>query len=230
MKKILLILLIVCFSLGRQISAQTKVASPTALLTTTISPSDETEIKAFKDKIANVIKKNDKAVSGFVISKESSVINIKSTSEIQYTVKLDNQLTKYFKILGTTKKEIKADDISKGDYIIVTGVITDKTVTANSIFVDENFLIDSGRITEIDKDNYSIKVVNNAKETYSLDIENTTKQSILNIKTLEIEKTGFSKIKEGDTVHFVVKETVDSKDNKYSATKVLIIPQEYFIK
>ncbi|MDO9027431.1 MAG: hypothetical protein Q7U68_01010, partial [Candidatus Roizmanbacteria bacterium] len=64
-----------------------------------------------------------------------------------------------------------------------------------------------------------------------------TKQFIVNIKTLEIERVGFSKIKEGDTVHFVVKKTgnplrqlADGGNNNYSAIKILIIPQEYFIK
>ena len=211
--------------------AQTKHATPTASLSTTISPSDEKDIKAFKDKIANVIKKNDKAISGFVLSKESNIIKISGSDKTQYDIKLDDQLTKYFQISGTAKKEIKSDGISKGDFIIVTGVQTDNTITANSIFIDESYFIDFGRVTAVDKDNYNITVVNTAKETYSLDVETFTKQFILNVKTLAIEKTGFPKIKEGDTVHFVVKKTVDiNKENKYPAQKILIIPQEYFIK
>jgi hypothetical protein len=46
-----------------------------------------------------------------------------------------------------------------------------------------------------------------------------------------MEKSGFSKIKEGDTVHFVVKKTGEEKElNRYSAQKILVIPQEFFIK
>lgn len=220
MKKILLILLIAGFILGRQISAQTA----------TISPSDEKDIKAFKDKIANVIKKSNKALSGLVTSNDGNVIKLKGGDNTVYEVKLDNELTKYFKISKASKKEIKADDISKDDYIIVTGVLTDKSIAANSIFIDESYIVGSGRITEVDKDNYSVKVINSAKETFTLDVETSTKQLILDIKTLEIGQMGFSKIKEGDYAHFVVKRGIDIKDNKYSAQKILIIPQEYFIK
>lgn len=220
MKKILLVLLIVSFIFCGKVLGQTA----------TISPSDEKDIKAFKDKIANVIKKNDKALSGLVTSNDGNIIKLKAGDGTIYEIKLDSQLTKYFKISGASKKEIKVSDISKDDYIIITGVITDKSMTANSIFVDESYIVGSGKITEVDKDNYSIKVINSAKEIYTLDVETYTKQFILNIKTLEIEKMGFSKIKEGDYAHFVVKGGIDIKDNKYSAQKILIIPQEYFIK
>jgi len=220
MKKILLVLLIVSFIFCGKVLAQTA----------TISPSDEKDIKAFKDKIANVIKKNDKALSGLVTSNDGNTIKLKSGDGTIYEIKLDSQLTKYFKISGASKKEIKVNDISKDDYIIITGVITDKSMTANSIFVDESYIVGSGKVTEVDKDNYSIKVINSAKEIYTLDVETYTKQFILNIKTLEIEKMGFSKIKEGDYAHFVVKKGLDVKDNKYSAEKILIIPQEYFMK
>ena len=37
-------------------------------------------------------------------------------------------------------------------------------------------------------------------------------------------------IKEGDTIHFVVKKTGTEKNNTYTAVKILIIPQEYFMK
>ena len=220
MKKILISLLITSFIFVGQVFAQTA----------TSSASDEANIKAFKDKIANVIKKSDKALSGFVTSNDGSTIKIKAEDDTIYDVKLDSQLTKYFTISGTTKKEIKVSNISKDDYVIVTGVQTDKSITANSIFIDEGYIVESGKITEVDKENYSIKVINSAKETFTLEVETSTKQFILNIKTLEIEKTGFSKIKVGDDAHFVVKKGISVKDNTYSAEKILIIPQEYFIK
>jgi len=88
-----------------------------------------------------------------------------------------------------------------------------------------------GRVTEIDSVNYTLKLMTPEKENYNLDIESSTKQSILNIKTLDVEKSGFSKIKEGDMIHFVVKKTAyEQKDNSYSAIKILTIPQEFFIK
>ncbi|EKE14390.1 MAG: hypothetical protein ACD_12C00530G0001 [uncultured bacterium] len=108
--------------------------------------------------------------------------------------------------------------------------MADNIITANVVLIDENFLVDSGKITEINKESYNIKVLTSDKNTYSLDIETGTKQYMVNIKTLLRETIGFSKLKEGDTVHFVVKKTGKEKNNNYSAVKILIIPQEYFIK
>lgn len=193
------------------------------------------DIQLLKDKIANKVseirKQNNKAISGFVQSIDGNAMKLNNNGSGEVNqVKFDDTLTKVFKILGATKKEIKTNDIAKNDYAIVSGVVTDNIITANVVLIDENFLVDSGKITEINKENYNIKVLTSDKNTYSLDIETGTKQYMLNIKTLLRETVGFSKLKEGDTVHFVVKKTAEEKNNSYSAVKILIIPQEYFIK
>lgn len=191
------------------------------------------DIQQLKDKIANKVseirKQNNKAISGFVLSIDGNTMKLSNEGEVNQ-VKFDDTLTKVFKVLGTTKKEIKSEDISNNDYAIASGVVSDNIITANVVLIDENFLVDSGKISEINKDSYNIKVLTSDKKTYSLDIETTTKQYMINIKTLLLETIGFSKLKEGDTVHFVVKKTGTEKDNNYSATKILIVPQEYFIK
>lgn len=89
----------------------------------------------------------------------------------------------------------------------------------------------SGKITEVNKDDYYIKVITSTKDTITLDIENATSMTMMDIKSLEAAKVGFSKLKEGDTIHFTVKRTGDEKEqNRYSAERLLIIPQEYFLK
>ncbi|MCX6730950.1 MAG: hypothetical protein NTZ55_03815 [Candidatus Roizmanbacteria bacterium] len=53
---------------------------------------------------------------------------------------------------------------------------------------------------------------------------------MLNAKTKEIESSGFSKIKEGDSVHFVVSKTnpgTGKEKNRYDAVRILMIPQEF---
>ena len=226
MKKILAYLIILLTVVSSVLFATSSVFSQEA--------TDESAIDILKEKVADKVEelrqKNNKAISGFVQSNENNVIKIKTNAAEEYQVKLDPDLTKYFQIAGTTKKEIKSENIIADDYIIVTGVVTDKTISANAVFVDENFLVLTGRVSEVDKDNFSITVVTTAKEEITLDIETATKQSIVNIETVEIESTGFSKIKEGDTIHFVVKKTPEITDNTYTAKKLLLIPQEYFIK
>jgi hypothetical protein len=88
----------------------------------------------------------------------------------------------------------------------------------------------SGKITDINKDDFSIKVSTTDKDTYTLDIENSTNQTLMDIKTLELDKIGFSKLKEGDTIHFVIKKTGTEKEKRFTAIKLVIIPQEYFQK
>ena len=220
---------LVTLLIGNKIMAQTPSTSASSSPTMVVSK----DIQQLKDKIASKVseirKKNNKAVSGFVVRNDGDKIKINNDGE-ENEIKFDNTLTKYFKILGTQKKEIKVDDIKKNDYVIVSGVVSDNMITANIVLIDDNFLADSGKITEINKDNYYVKVISSDKNTYSLDIEIYTKLFMVNIKTLDLERVGFSKVKEGDTVHFVVKKTGDEKNNNYSAIKILIIPQEYFIK
>lgn len=208
-------------------------------VTTTASASPtvvDTDIQQLKNKIANKVseirKQNNKAISGFVIKIEGNLMKLNNNEAVSQ-VKFDDALTKVFRVLGTTKKEIKTDDIVKNDYVIVSGVVADNIITANTVLIDENFLVDSGKITEINKEDFNVKVLTSDKNTYSLDIETGTKQFMVNIKTLLSEVVGFSKLKEGDTIHFVVKKIADpvaGKTNNYSAVKILIIPQEYFIK
>ncbi|MEK7634103.1 MAG: hypothetical protein AAB437_04635 [Patescibacteria group bacterium] len=214
----------------------TMAQTPTVTASSSPTVTVDKDILKLKEKVANKVseirRKNNKAVSGFVVSNDGNTMKVNSDG-VENLVKFDDALTKYFKILGTQKKEIKADDIEKNDYIIVSGIIVDNVITANVVLIDENFLVNSGKITEVDKENYNIKVLTSDKNTYNLNIETYTKQFMVNIKTLGIEGVGFSKIKEGDTVHFVVKKIGNPPaggNNNYSATKILIIPQEYFIK
>lgn len=211
-----------------------KDASPSA--TTEASPSAEvtkTEISDIKEKIATKVaelrKKNQKAIAGRITVIKGNTISIKNADDEVYEVKVDPDLTQVYQI-STTKKEIKAADLKVGVYIIVTGPILDKTIDANYIYQDEMYAVLSGKITDINKDDFSIKVSTTDKDTYTLDIENSTNQTLMDIKTLELDKIGFSKLKEGDTIHFVIKKTGTEKEKRFTAIKLVIIPQEYFQK
>ncbi len=220
------------FILARSVIGQTATSSPTVKPTATAT--DESAIQGLKnkiaDKVAEIRKNNNRAVAGRVLSTSATSIKIKTEDQGDFEIKPDETLTKYYQITGAQQKEIKNEDIQKDDYIIVTGVISEKTITANSIFVDQQYLVASGKITEVDKDNYIVKVLTPDKTVYNLSIETFTKQQIVNIKTLEAESIGFSKIIAGDSIHFTVKIKGGEKNNEYSAEKILIVPQEYFIK
>lgn len=216
------------------VMAQDESLSPTV---PPASPSattkEDKEVKELKDRLVKAVEtrmKDQKAFSGYAIVKDGN-ITFKDDDGTLMSVKVDDTLTKIYQVVGLSKKEIKADVIKNGSYIIITGPQVDKTVNANYIYVDEAFVVASGKITEVNKTDYYIKVMTPDKQEYTLDIENRTKQNMLNIKTLEIESTGFSKIKEGDTVHFSAsKDDSKSSAQRFAAQKILVIPQEYFMK
>lgn len=214
-------------------SSSSASSSSEPIASTSATPSEKKDIQDLKDRLEKAIatkQKDQKAVSGFATVKDSKV-TIKDADDLAFTIGIDNALTKLYQINGSAKREIKNSDLKTGMYIIASGPIVDSTINANTVYVDEAYTVQSGQITNIDKANYSITVMTQDKESVRLDIESSTKQNMLNIKTLEIETTGFSKIKEGDTIHFSAKTDAGTiKSNKLTAQKILIIPQEYFMK
>lgn len=207
----------------------------------TISPtlrSERDEIKIFKEKIASkvaeIAKKDlDEIISGFVESVNDKKIFLQIEKEREkYQLKIDDLLTKFYKISNSKINEINRSDIKKNDYLIGIGLKTDNLVLdTKEIYLDEKYLIKLGQIVEVDKDKYQLKIISLDKENFLLDIETDTKQLILTPKTLNFEKIGFSKIKEGDTIHFVVKKNqLKNENNQFSAIKIIIIPQEIFVK
>lgn len=208
-------------------ASATPVSSPTPVI--------DKQLQKLKDnlatKAAQLMKQTQEAIAGYVTDVGGTGFKLKTSDEKALEIKTDPLLTKFFQITGNSKKEIKSSDIKKGAYLIISGPRIDKSVTANAIYMDEEFLVSAGKISEVNKDDLSLKVTTSDKDTHTLDIEVSSKQQILNSKTLQLESSGFSKIKEGDTAHFVIKKSGKNKElNRYSAVRILIIPQEYFLK
>jgi len=229
MKKVILNLFFILF-----LSATFVLAEEIATSSPTLDV-DKDEIKIFKEKIASKVaeiekQKGDEAVAGFLVSSDNNKFFIQSETE-KYQINTDDLLTKFYKIAGSKISSLGKNDLKKDEYIIAVGLKTDNVLEANAVYRDEKYLVRTGQITEINKENYQVKVVTFDKEELLLDIEIETKQLILNPKTLTIEKTGFSKIKAGDTVHFIVKKTqIKEKNKQFSAIKIIIVPQELFVK
>ncbi len=234
-KKIILGLIILStFFFGNfRVFSQEKKATPEGAVIL-----DNKDIENFKEKIASKVaeiqKKNEteEVVAGFLSKKDSNQITIISSENNEnYFIKLDDVLTKYYLISGKSIKEITFDKLEKDNYLIAVGVKEEKILNANKIYIDENFIIKTGQITEINKANYQLEVIGSEKNNYLIDIETSTKQFMINPKSYQIETIGFSKIKQGDFVSFIAKrESYDIKNNQYSAFKILIIPQEFFVK
>lgn len=222
--------------INTQVYSQTKVA--TAELKTATAPATASELEAVQDlkekvasKVAELRHNNERAVAGEISAIEDSGLTTVADDGRQYTVTLDEDLTKYYSLEKGTEKEIQKSDLKVGKYLIASGVINDKTIAANVVYLDVQYLVASGKVTEINNSDYYIKVTTLEKDNLTIDIETNTKINLLNIKTLEIERGGFSKIKEGDTVHFVYQKSGSNQEkNRFSALRILVIPQEYFMK
>jgi hypothetical protein len=198
---------------------------------------DDQNVKMLREKIATKVeemrKKDQRAYAGKILKIDDTSITItaiENNDDKQYLIKIDETLTNMYRIVGATSKEIKKSDLKKDDYVIVTGQQLNEGIEADSIYIDEEFIVRTGSIIEVSKDSFFLKVVTNDKEEYTLDIQNSTRQFMYNMKTKENERTGFSKLKEGDSIHFVVSKTNpgnSTEKNRYDAVRILVIPQEF---
>ncbi len=221
--------------------AQTGTKATIAPTKADIEASDEAEVtdearKAVEElkekvesKVSELSKTNVKTRSGFITSIKEDTLTVEGEAG-SFTTTIDGDLTTVYRISGTSRSEIESDDLKKGDYILVTGPEIGNEVTANTIHVDERYFAKSGKIIEVNSDDFYVTILTLEKDEFIIDIERGTTSQILDIKTLALETAGFSKLKEGDNLHFVAKKGMDRGQTRFSATKTIIIPQEYFIK
>lgn len=214
------------------VSAQTKPATPSATITQEISDSD---VDTFKEKVAQKVTKmkgdTEKAKAGYISAIDDTTITIIDDDDVKSMIDLDSTLTQYYEVQGTVLKTIKKDGMKKDDYVFASGPEINGAIQANAVYRDVRFRTISGKISEVDKTNFIMKVVTQDKSNITLDVQTRTSQEMLDIKTLDINKVGFSKLKEGDSVHAVIKVTRDDKkQTRFDAEKLLIIPNEYFLQ
>lgn len=215
-------------------SAQTKTTdTPTPTTKNSKETPQQSAIDDLKKKVESKVSQlknsNKKTIAGYVTAVSDKKVSIQSDTD-SYDIDIDKDVTTVYKINGTSTSEVEASTIKKDDYLLINGPEIGKSVTANAIYIDEHYISKSGKIIEVNSDNYYIKVTTLEKDTITLDIERGTTDQMLDIKTLKLDTVGFSKLKEGDNIHFTAKKGAGKDDNRYSAIKTIIIPQEYFNK
>lgn len=237
-----LIVFIIFLSMTSNVFAVTSTPSAKTILSPTppkesLSTSSSIinkSIELLKQRIATSVAKIEKSVSklniGHITKKDKSAMEIKTKDNKTFKVIIDPTITKVYAFSGVTKKEIKADDLELNDYVIISGPPLENSITANNIYRDVEYIVSSGKVTEVNAADFTIKVITVDKDDYTLNIENSTKQQLLDIRTNVLNSTGFSKIKVGDTIHFVAKKPDDIQKLEVSTEKIIVIPQEYFMK
>lgn len=211
--------------------AQTQTATPTGEVI------DQQAVLKLKEKIATKVaelrKKKKDITTGFITKIDQESFTITDPEQRKnYQVNIDESLTEVYRILTDQVKEGELKDFKEGDYVLVAGPIADNKINANAIYKDTPFQVKSGVVTEVNKEQFFLRITTLENDQYIIDIEKNTKRLFLDIDSLKLKKIGFSKIKAGDTIHFVFKYSKPEKEAKsrYSASKILIIPQEYFDK
>jgi hypothetical protein len=193
----------------------------------------EKEVQELREKVESKVSElqnqNKTTYAGYIVDIKDNTMQLRA-EEGDLTVDIDPELTQFFQVQNNTTDELKKDDFKKNDYILVSGPEIGKTITANAIYKDTHYIVRSGKIIEVNSDTFYVRVQTQEKVTYILDIEQSTTQQILDIKTMNLESAGFSKLKEGDNIHFYAKSSFEEDQTRFAAVKTIIIPQEYFIK
>jgi hypothetical protein len=220
-------------SIGSSLSyGQTPKTTPktTPTPTTASKPIDDT-LKIIKEKIEDKVdeinKSSKKVISGVLNKIDDNLLEVQQSDGRIYKVSVDETVTKFF--TATTKKISTAekDDLDKGDVLVILGPIIEDQISANKVIQQSNYVTAQGEITNVDADNFTVDIVTNNKDEISLDVEQGTTQQIMDTKTLELSKAGFSKYKIGDKIHAVYVKPAKDGD-KATTIRTLIIPQEYF--
>ncbi len=230
----LFLIVILSYSLSHGAStvlAQTKTASPSA----TITKEENSAVDDLKEKVARSVTRKqgqkEKARAGYITEIDDTSITIRGENDSKSTADLDNTLTQYYEVQGSVTKSLKKDNLKKDDYVFFYGPEINGAVQATAVYRDTPYMVIAGKITQVDKENYAIKVIAQDKTEFTFDIQTRTTQEMLDIKTFEINKVGFSKLKEGDAIHVILKvENLDKKKNSSDAEKLLVIPNEYFLQ
>lgn len=219
------------------VAAQTSTPKPTVSIEADITPTEKPEsetdstLKSLKEKIESKVeeinKKTKKIIKGTITSIKDSTVTVKTPDEKEFQISIDDTISKLYLSSIDGQEEMEQTDLKTGDYILATGPVIENQVSANILYKQTAYLLVQGQITAVDKEAFTVGIVTQAKDQYTLDIEKFTVQSLLNTKDLSVTKAGFSKYQVGDTIHAVILKPKGTSE-KVSAMRILIIPQEFF--
>jgi len=212
------------FAQSPSLTVKTKAVTPTVTGTEEVIDKLK-QIEQLKEKIATKVAeirdKDKKGAYGTVskIEKDSLTLQGKK-GETAVTYSDD---TVYYSLSTGEKKESTAKNISVGDTVSVLGYLTDDKakITAKYIYLHPTYLHTTGKIVDIDKDNYTI-TIKEKQGNQVVDIETSTKINLY-VKGKDWQKGGFSKFKLGDYIHAIG--TPNAKDkSKITGLRVYVIP------
>lgn len=235
MKKLITLSLCTCIALHLTHAHVHAVETPTPSATQSATPTPTSKLdttveslkKRIETKVQEMSKKSKKMVAGVIEDIQDSTATLKTDTDAEYKVSLDETITRIKRTGLGEDEELKPEDLEPGMFALVTGPMIENQVTANVLYVQKQHLVIQGLITNINKNSFTLDVTTIDKDTYTLDVEDDTKQMLMDSKTRELAKTGFSKMRIGDTIHAVI-DKPESNSKTTTAHRILILPQEFF--
>ncbi len=215
-------LIIFLLSIGIQIKAvATETPTPTA--------SDKAkQIDDLKERLATKVaelKQSQRlAIYGTIKSVSVSTFTVETATK-DLKIELTDDIKIFQKIKGI-RTELKIENFEKGDIVTVFGEYdqTLELLKVKVVFIQSAYPTQvAGKITEVNKTDYTITIDSADTKTYTIDFETITKTSVWNGK--ELEKGGFSKLIVGDTIH-VTGTAVAKQENRVSATRITNISEK----
>lgn len=221
MKKTIFIFFVI-YSLSLIISLNSYAASPIP----TASPSTEEQINELKDRIAsrvaqlNLVEK--RGIIGVVTDATDTQITLTDVKGDIRFIDVD-ELTKFD---GTTNSgSFGISDVKKGSTLGVLGLYNKQSRRILARTVEELVIpkIIHGNVATIDSDNFILNIVTDKNEQLQVEFETTTKSFSYDKTGQQLIKSGFSKIKIGESI-FVVGFPDKTVKDKINADRIIALP------
>jgi hypothetical protein len=224
MKRILLIFSALLFTTS--VCAATATATPTATTTTGTTPDAQQKLDKLKDRLASAAtelrQSQKRAIFGTVKATSVSTITV-STKTNDMKIELTDTIS-VFQIIKGKRTALTTDLVSRGDDVVVFGDYdTNLDILKAKVIVIQDTLPEriSGVITAVSKKDYTITITTQAGQSYIVDFETTTKNFVW-ARDKGVEKSGFSLLHVGDTIH-VLETPAPKIANRVSAIRILDI-------
>jgi len=233
MKKIILLLAISFILAGNkmQIFAVSSTPTPSPIPSPQPTSASATvieklkKIEVLKEKIATKVaelRENEKgAIFGAVKKIDKSNITIENTRGDQVVAYSEDTVVYSFK--SGSRQEIKVSTLKEKDPVTIFGYYDQSKTnfSAKYIYLEDLPLHIRGKVSDIDKSNFTI-TVKEKEGNVVVDVETSTKTSLYDRNKKAFIAAGFSKIKVGDTVHIIAIANPKMQD-RVSAKKLYVI-------
>lgn len=171
-------------------------------------------------KVAELSQTQRKAVAGTVKSITITTLVIESRNQ-DYKIELTDDI-KVIDFVAGKRIKAKVDSLKIKDPVVIFGQFdTTLGVLKANVIVFQNILPRRvhGKVMSVDRKAATITIVTSEGMSFIIDVEKGTKTNHW-IGQDNVEKSGFSKIVEGDFIH-VIGSDVAKKDNRVMAQRIL---------